>query len=151
MSFDEEWAQYRTTGPAQEPSATRINGVPSEGGTGDSSFDVKVNYEDLGAIGHEAYVLHGQLRTDGDIARESSFKAATVLSENHFGVGSELSTAAELWNSKLNTLLQACAHISNHLDYSSKTHAQEDADIAATMKRRDGSPLPASQINDLFR
>ncbi|MER5464779.1 hypothetical protein ABT010_29670 [Streptomyces sp. NPDC002668] len=110
-----------------------------------------MTYDDLGAIGHEAYVLHGRLIKDGDVARESSFTAGTALTSHHFDVGSELSTAAELWNSKLNTLLQACAHISNHLEYSSKSHAEEDADIAATLKRRDGTPLPASQINDLIK
>jgi hypothetical protein len=46
---------------------------------------------------------------------------------------------------------QAFAHISNHLDYSKKLHANDDAKIAAVVKSRDGSALPASELSKYFK
>ncbi|MFJ3722845.1 hypothetical protein ACIPYQ_09780 [Streptomyces sp. NPDC090045] len=34
-----------------------------------------------------------------------------------FALGAALSTVADKWHDQLGTLLDACAHISNHLDY----------------------------------
>jgi hypothetical protein len=40
-----------------------------------------------------------------------------------------------------------CAHISNHLDYSKKRHANEDEAIAAAVRGRDGTAMPVSEIS----
>ncbi|MER6349515.1 hypothetical protein ACWC10_21260 [Streptomyces sp. NPDC001595] len=45
---------------------------------------------------------------------------------------------------------QACAHISNHLDFSKKLHADDDAEIAAVIASRDGSAVPVSELGKYF-
>ncbi|MFF8191086.1 hypothetical protein ACF05L_09450 [Streptomyces bobili] len=44
-----------------------------------------------------------------------------------------------------------CAHISNHLDYSKKLHANDDAAIAAALRGRDGTAMPVSEISTYVR
>ncbi|MFD9161522.1 hypothetical protein ACFVZ8_05830 [Streptomyces sp. NPDC059558] len=52
MTFDEEWA-------AAKQSTTTAGG---------SSYDLVVTQDDLGDVGHEAFVVHGELRKKSDIA-----------------------------------------------------------------------------------
>ncbi|MGW0706406.1 hypothetical protein ACWD4G_10670 [Streptomyces sp. NPDC002643] len=126
------------------------------GGAGDA--DLVVHQDDLGAVGHEAFVLHGELKKKADIAgmgadqngSGSTMQAAAVLKSHNLGLGSELESTVEIWTSQVKHVLQACAHISNHLDYSKKLHAQEDVGIAAEISGRTG-PLPVSALNDYFK
>ncbi|MFB7230278.1 hypothetical protein ACFCY9_21360 [Streptomyces fimicarius] len=39
-----------------------------------------------------------------------------------------------------------CAHISNHLDNSKKSHAKDEAEIASALTRRNGSAVPVSEL-----
>lgn len=78
-------------------------------------------------------------------------QAAAELKSHHFGAGSELETTVELWTSQVKSVLQACAHISNHLDYSKKLHRHDDAKIAAEVRNRDGSAISVSSLNDYFK
>ncbi len=55
-------------------------------------------------------------------------------------------TTLSVWESQVKAVRQACAHISNHLDFSKKLHANDDAEIAASIMRRDGTALPASEL-----
>jgi hypothetical protein len=48
-------------------------------------------------------------------------------------------------------VLQACAHISNHLNYSQKRHAEDDAQISAVLRASDGSTVSVSQLNGYFK
>jgi hypothetical protein len=150
VSFEDEWNALKGEVRQQGPVSTRLNGLPPGEGGGGSSPELLVVHDDLGRVGHEAFVLHGRLVKDGDIG-EASFSASTSLVGHGFVFGTELGTAAEFWNSKLKTLLQACAHISNHLDYSSKSQMKEDVEIAASLGRRDGTALPVSKINELIK
>ncbi|MET9435234.1 hypothetical protein [Streptomyces sp. NPDC006551] len=141
MSFDAEWASARTHAHADV--SMRLNQVPSDPGGGSGSADLGVNQDKLGAIGSAAYALHGRLLKDGNHARTSTSEAATGLSTNGFRTGSAMATLEETWRSQLSTLLDACANISNHLDYSAASHAKEEADIKAA--------LAASKINDYLK
>lgn len=124
MTWDEEWgaARARTSGSLQ----TRINSTANGGQDGPG---LTVNQDDLGAVGHDAHLLHGQLSRAGDHARPATFSAATALTNGNFTSGAQLTIVHDRWNTQLRTLLDACAQISNHLDYSKKTHARNDADI----------------------
>lgn len=51
-----------------------------------------------------------------------------------------------MWDTQVTTLKQACAHISNHLEYSAKTNQATDQWIETSLKS-----LSASKINDLFK
>ncbi|MEW1695496.1 hypothetical protein ACIQCR_14270 [Streptomyces sp. NPDC093249] len=142
MSFEEEWASVRTTSTATV--SMRLNQVPPEpGGSGGGNADLGVDQDKLGAIGSAAYALHGRLAKDGNHARTNTAEAATGMSSHGFRTGSAMATVQETWSSQLNTLLDACANISNHLDYSAASHAKEEADIQAA--------LAASKINEYFK
>ncbi|MER6820214.1 hypothetical protein ABT316_11735 [Streptomyces cellulosae] len=125
------------------------------GGAGDP--DLMVHQDDLGAVGHEAFVLHGDLKKRADIAgmgldkngSGSTMRAAAECRTRDLGLGPELEVTVEVWSSQVKHVLQACAHISNHLDYSQKLYAEEDAKIAAEIRSRTGT-LPVSVLNDYF-
>ncbi|MFF5427209.1 MULTISPECIES: hypothetical protein [unclassified Streptomyces] len=140
MSFEEEWASARSTSTSGV--SMRLNQVaPESGGSGNA--DLSVDQDKLGAIGSAAYALHGRLAKDGKHAETSTGEAATQLSGNGFLTGSAMSTVQRTWSSQLSTLLDACANISNHLDYSAASHAKEEQDIKAA--------LAASRIDQYFK
>ncbi|MEV1006666.1 hypothetical protein [Streptomyces sp. NPDC049881] len=114
MSFDDEWRAIQ----AESARATR---------------DLSVHQDDLGRVGSAAYELHGRLAADADHARAATAEAATGLTADGLVTGTALATLLETWASQTTTLLDACAHISNHLDHSAAAHQQDEADIAASL------------------
>ncbi|MEU5161835.1 hypothetical protein AB0G74_19845 [Streptomyces sp. NPDC020875] len=117
-----------------------------------------VRQDDLGAVGHEAFVLHGELKKKADIAGTgldaggsgSTMRAAAGLKSRNLGLGAELESTVGIWTSQVKHVLQACAHISNHLDFSKKLHARDDAKIATEIGGRTG-PVSVSALNEYFR
>ncbi|MEU3185943.1 hypothetical protein ABZ707_17330 [Streptomyces sp. NPDC006923] len=140
MSFDDEWATARTSATANV--SMRLNQVPGDPGGG-GSVDLSVNQDKLGSIGGAAYELYDRLTADGNHARASTSDAATMLTASGFLTGAAMRTVHDTWNSQLQTLLDACANISNHLDYSAASHAKEEEKIQAA--------LAASRINEYFK
>ncbi|WP_371617055.1 hypothetical protein [Streptomyces sp. NBC_00454] len=131
MTFDEEWA-------AAKQSAAATSG---------SSSDLVVTQDDLGAVGHEAFVIHGELRKKSDIAGTGATgRAGTECSARNLALGAELSVTLSTWDSQVKTVLQMYAHVSNHLDYSKRAHARDDEAIAASLRHRDGSAMSVSEI-----
>ncbi|MEU9014139.1 hypothetical protein AB0D12_31100 [Streptomyces sp. NPDC048479] len=130
MSFDEEWASARADAPASV--SMRLNQVDPGGGPTPEG-DLRVDQGDLAAIGDEAFKLYQRLDMDGDHAKGSSSEAAASLKPD-FALGAALSTVTDKWGDQVNTLLEACAHISNHLDYSKKAHAGNEYYIATGFK-----------------
>ncbi|WP_445394928.1 hypothetical protein ACSMX9_16855 [Streptomyces sp. LE64] len=152
----EEWERAKSAVRARHEAGMQLNqSAPGSGGGGE---DLVVNQDDLGAVGHEASVLHGELRKRADIAGKgadengsgSTMQASAVLAGHNLRLGGEIALTVEVWSSQVKHVLQACAHISNHLDYSKKLHAQEDARIADELCGRTG-PLPVSALNDYFK
>jgi hypothetical protein len=128
MTFEQEWAELRAA--AAKRTAMQINSIPADGGGGGGGGkDLVVNRDDLGAIGNAAYDLLGRLAKEGDIARSSTFDAATALTNGNFVSGSAVLKVHDFWQTHLKTLLDACAQISNHLDYSKAQHAKDEAKI----------------------
>ncbi|THA85871.1 hypothetical protein E6U81_05895 [Streptomyces sp. A0592] len=135
----------------------RLNQVTS--GPGGGQADLVVHQNDLGEVGHEAFLLHGQLQKQADIAGAgadgsgsgSTLRAAASLKTAGFSLGGELETTVSVWTSQVKTVLQACAHISNHLDYSKKAHAADDEAIAASLRNRDGSAVSVSRIDEYLK
>lgn len=155
MSFEEEWAQIKA-----ETARTRLNSATArrDPGSGGTEGDLVVNQDDLGAIGTEAYKLHDRLRRGSDLSgqggkrgEDTTAVAGRELKRGNFGLGDEISVMSGVWNAQVRTVLQACAHISNHLDYSKKSYAQEEEKIRASMTRRDGSPMSVSAISKHFK
>lgn len=153
MAFDDEWAEVLSTTQGRKSAGTRLNTAGS-GGSASGAMDMVVTQDDLGAVGHEAFLLHDLLSQKADIAGAGSDKsgsgstaqAATELSSRHLAMGGELLTTLSVWSSQVKTVLQMCAHISNHLDYSKKSHAQNDKRIEDSLRHRDGSTVRASEI-----
>ncbi|MGA5038928.1 hypothetical protein ACPCA8_17945 [Streptomyces capoamus] len=133
MSFEQEWAELRAA--AAERTALRIDSVPADGGGGGGVGDLVVNRDDLGAIGNDAYHLLDRLGKEGDIARSSTFEAATALTNGNFVSGSAVLKVHDFWQTHLKTLLDACAQISNHLDYSKARHAEDEAKVEGDLTR----------------
>jgi hypothetical protein len=134
VTFEQEWAELRAA--AADRAAMQINSIPAEGGGGGADGkDLVVNRDDLGAIGKDAYEVLGRLQKEGDIARASTFDAATALTNGNFVSGSAVLKVHDFWQTHLRTLLDACAQISNHLDYSKAQHAKDDAKIEGDLTR----------------
>jgi hypothetical protein len=118
-----------------------------------------VTQDDLGAVGHEAFLLHGELQKKADIVgagldrngEGSTARAAKEMTARNLTMGGELYTTLSVWDTQVKTVLQMCAHISNHLDYSKKSHAEDDAAIAAALRGRDGTAMPVSEISRYVR
>jgi hypothetical protein len=164
MTFDSEWSQLKADAAGRQSAHTRLNQLPADGGGsgadgGKAASDLVVHQDDLGAVGHEAFVLHGELQKVADIAGAgankdgvgSSMQAAKALSDHNFTMGDALSTTVSVWSSQVKTVLQMCAHISNHLDYSKKRHTSDDELIAASLRNRDGSAVSVSEISKLVK
>ncbi|MFC9859964.1 MULTISPECIES: hypothetical protein [unclassified Streptomyces] len=157
MTFDQEWAGLMSEAKERRSVGMRLNtgetppGTPGAG----SSYDLVVTQDDLGAVGNQAFLLHAELRKKADIAGAgsdaggagSTAQAAKELSAHNMTMGAELSTTLSVWDSQVKTVLQMCAHISNHLNYSKKSHAKDDELIEASMRGRDGSPMPVSELS----
>ncbi|MFD3971984.1 hypothetical protein [Streptomyces cyaneofuscatus] len=132
MTFDEEWAELRTA--AAERAAMRSNGVPAEGGGGGGGApDLVVHRDDLGAIGNDAYDLRTRLSKEGDHARPATFDAAIALTNGNFTSGAAVLKVHDRWQTQLKTLLDSCAHISNHLDYTKAQHAKDEVKVVGDL------------------
>ncbi|MBL3670689.1 hypothetical protein JL475_32930 [Streptomyces sp. M2CJ-2] len=157
MSWD-EWEQLKAQAADRQSTRTQLNQAPAQGPGPGGKPDLVVRQDDLGAVGHDAFVLHGDLVKKVDIAGAgmnsdhagSTHQAASALSRVGFAMGDELMTTLTVWESQVKAVRQACAHISNHLDFSKKLHANDDAGIAAVIMRRDGSGMPVSELATYF-
>lgn len=158
MAWD-EWEQLRAQAADRQSTRMQLNQAPAqEPGTGGKP-DLVARQDDLGAVGHDAFVLHGDLVKKVDIAGAgmnsdhagSTHQAASALSGSNFTMGDELMTTLTVWESQVKAVRQACAHISNHLDFSKKLHASDDAEIAAAIMGRDGSEMPVSELSKYFK
>ncbi|MFJ6557121.1 hypothetical protein ACIQNT_33615 [Streptomyces luteogriseus] len=154
-----EWEQLKADAADPSSTAMQINHVPSLEGGSSNAGDLVAYQDDLGAVGHDAYILHDQLRRRVDIAGAgadetgsgSTMQAAEELKRSGFVTGPALVTTVTMWTSQVKSVLQAVAHISNHLDYTKKLHTQDDAQIAAEIRGRDGSAMPVSSLSRYFQ
>ncbi|MFF2330723.1 MULTISPECIES: hypothetical protein [unclassified Streptomyces] len=144
MTFDAEWAALRAESTQRVD--MRLNGAGDGGGGqgGPSAPDLAVNRGDLGAIGHDAYELRTRLSKDGDQARPSTFDASIALTNGNFESGSALLKVHDRWNTHLHTLLDACAQISNHLNYTKSAHMKDDVQIG-------GDLISVSKLSDYLK
>ncbi|MGW4436098.1 hypothetical protein ACWELO_10100 [Streptomyces sp. NPDC004596] len=153
MAWD-EWEQLKAQAAGRGQTHMRLNHVPPDGGGGAGSGDLVVYQDDLGAVGHEANILYDDVKSQADIAgtgNGSTAQAAADLKSHGFQTGSALETTVEMWTSQVKAVLQACAHISDHLDHTQKRHAEDDAKIGTVLRGSDGSATSVSQLNEYFK
>lgn len=79
----------------------------------------------MAAIGDEAYELYRRLVKGGGHAQASTEAAKTSLAGD-FELSKGLERVGERWDDQLRTVVDACAHISNHLDHTKHAHAGEE-------------------------
>jgi hypothetical protein len=157
MTWD-EWERLKNRTTGKEAGELRLDTAADSVGGMDSA-NLVVHQDDLGAAGHEAYRLHTRLRDQADIAGSgaddhgvgTTMRAAAALKSHGFAMGAALETTLSVWTSQVEAVLQAFAHVSNHLDYSRKLHAHDDEKIGAEIRRRDGSALPVSVLSSYFK
>src|SRR4051812_6403596 len=123
MSFDDEWAELK------QNAQMRLNSAGSSGSSSGGA-DLVVKYDDMGKIGHSAFVLHQHLSSAGKHAHADSEAAAKTLNGDGFETGWALDEANKAWQDQLQVLLDACGQISNHLDFSVKSSKKDDHHIA---------------------
>ncbi|MFH9292296.1 hypothetical protein [Streptomyces sp. NPDC017520] len=126
MAWD-EWEQLKSD------AAMRLNRVPDEGGGAEPGGDLNVNQKDLAAVGDSAFKLFERLGKEGRDAWSASQGAARDLTTQGFALGGGLDHVQERWEKQLTSLLDACAHISNHMDFTKKAHAGDEYYIYSTV------------------
>ncbi|MQS98852.1 hypothetical protein [Streptomyces jumonjinensis] len=157
MAWD-EWEQLKASAAEQSAARMRLNGLPPEDtGGGVGQGDLQVSQADLAAIGDHAFTLYNRLWNEARIAVPTSDKAAGDLSRQGFALGGALQHVSNRWDKQLNSLMDACAHISNRMDFSRKTHRDDDDWIQRNMssidtldKGFDESYAPAGQQNPVY-
>ncbi|MFH9741713.1 hypothetical protein ACH4MA_28995 [Streptomyces roseolus] len=120
-------------------SSTRmqLNRVPDEPDgkslSTNSQGDLKVVDEHLAKIGDHAFGLYNRLWREGRVAATTADSAASDLSGQGFELGGALSHVSVKWESAPADLMDACAHISNHMDYTKNAHAGDEIFIERRM------------------
>jgi hypothetical protein len=132
MAWD-EWERLKADASSRSSSRMQLNGVPDNGGGGGQQGDLRVDQQDLAAVGDSAFKLFTDLGRYGRDAWSSSQTAAEDLKTQEFELGGALDAVQERWEKSLTTLLDACAHISNHMDFTKKAHAGDEHYIASTV------------------
>ncbi|MEV0736250.1 hypothetical protein AB0I51_09810 [Streptomyces sp. NPDC050549] len=136
MAWD-EWEQLKAQAAERHSAKMELNQLaPDPGGSegGDSAQgDLRVNQRDLAAVGDAAYQLYQGFTHYSGYARTASVTAAGGLKKQGFALGAALDHVAERWAEQTRSLLDATAHISNHLDYTKGAHAGDEVYIAGTI------------------
>ncbi|MYQ45131.1 hypothetical protein GTW40_08675 [Streptomyces sp. SID4985] len=128
-----EWEQSKARVADRQPTGMRLD--HSEGGPGGKQArgDLVVGHQDLEAVGKAAHDLFTDFTTYSGHARGASAAAAGGLKGEGFALGAALEHVAKRWDEQTRTLLDACAHISNHLRYTKTQHAADESYIAGAV------------------
>jgi hypothetical protein len=136
MAWD-EWERLKIDAEGRQSTQMRLNQLPADGsggsGSGGQQGDLKANQQDLAAVGDSAFKLFEDLGRYGRDAWSSSQTAAKDLTKQEFELGGGLHVVQERWEKQLRSLLDACAHISNHMDFTKKAHQKDEHFIASTV------------------
>ncbi|MER7051138.1 MULTISPECIES: hypothetical protein [unclassified Streptomyces] len=149
MAWD-EWERVKSEAAQGQSAHMQLNQAPANVGGDTAPGDLVVHDDELGKLGNMAYDLLSQVSTDGDLARPSTFTASNSLFNDGLDMGAALLEVHDGWNTQLGTLKQACAHISNHLDFTRAQHSKDEAYVEAGMRNAAGDLLTPSRINDYF-
>lgn len=136
MAWD-EWEQLKSEAAQKQSAHMQLNRLaPSGGGGGGGKSawgDLTVSQKDLAAVGSAAQDLFDDFGQYSDYARVASTTAACGLKDEGFALGGALDHVAERWGDQVKSLLDACAHISNHLRFTKNQHAADESYIAGTL------------------
>lgn len=140
----DEWEQLKSDAAERGSARIQLNRAPAAGGGGSaSSGDLVVHDDQLGKLGNTAYELRQQFGTASDFARPSTFTASIDLFNDGLDMGSALTELHDAWNSQTGTLKEACAHISNHFDFTRAQHSKDEVHIQTS--------ISVSKIDDYIK
>ncbi|MFC8274881.1 hypothetical protein ACFUJR_20560 [Streptomyces sp. NPDC057271] len=126
MAWD-EWEQLKASAAEEDSARMQLNGLPPEdrpnAGNPSGGF-LAVDRQDLAAIGDEAFKLYNRLWKEARVT--STDGAATDLSTQGFALGGALSHVSLRWDKQLGSVMDACALISNHMDFTKNAHAGDE-------------------------
>lgn len=142
MAWD-EWEQLKAETTRQASGGMQLASAGSGGGGGGRQGDLQVSQKDLAAVGNAAFSLFEDLGKYGRDAWSSSQTAAKDLKSQEYEIGDALHHVQARWEKQLQSLLDACAHISNHMDFTKKAHRGDEYHIASTLSS-------ISQLNQGF-
>lgn len=129
MAWD-EWEQLKADAVGRQSSRMQLNQLDPGGGGSmalpSQTGDLKVGHSDLTKIGSQAHGLYDDLWNKARVAIPSSDKAAGDLSGQGFALGGGLKHVSKRWDEQLKSLMDACAHISNHMQVTKKVHAGDE-------------------------
>ncbi|MFD9845859.1 hypothetical protein [Streptomyces parvus] len=152
MSFEQEWGELKAA------AAMRLNQAGGADGSGPKGLvDLVVKDDELGGIGHAAFGLFNKLEPTGKHAKTASETASKGLTGDGFTTGAAFTEVIGTWEKQVKSLLQACAHISNHLDYTKKSRKADDEWIETQLHSvgpaapGTDTAVPVSQLNRYFR
>ncbi|ANW20540.1 hypothetical protein [Streptomyces clavuligerus] len=132
-----EWERLKAEAVERRTTGMRLNEAADPGGGGGDPLvhvgDLRVDQKDLAAIGDAAFGLHQRLARDGRLAASSGSRAANDLSGQGFALGGALRTVTDRWEEQLTSLRDACAKISNHMEFSNQQHRGDDEFIKRHM------------------
>lgn len=129
----EEWEQLKHEVAERQSTGMQLNQLPADGGGTTPAGDLSVDQQDLAAIGNKAFDLWDSLGNHGRDAWSSSQSAASDLKSQGFSLGGGLHHVQERWEEQLTSLLDACGHISNHLDFTKKVHQGDEHYISGML------------------
>ncbi|WP_432159171.1 hypothetical protein [Streptomyces sp. bgisy153] len=129
----EEWEQLKAAAAQKTSARMQLNHVPVDPLESGAPGDLLAHQPDLEAVGKAAHDLFEDFTTYSGHARVASEAAAGGLTAEGFALGAALTHVAERWTEQTKTVLDACAHISNHLRFTKNQHATDDSYIAGTV------------------
>ncbi|GGY72233.1 hypothetical protein GCM10010300_14420 [Streptomyces olivaceoviridis] len=129
----EEWDQLKAQAADRHSTRMQLNQYPADQGGGGTRGDLVVGHRDLEEVGKAAHELFDHFTTYSGHARVASEAAAGGLKGQGFALGGALEHVTQRWSEQTKTLLDACAHISNHLRYTKNQHDADDSYIAGSV------------------
>ncbi|MFI1372994.1 hypothetical protein ACH4UY_13380 [Streptomyces longwoodensis] len=129
----EEWEQLKAEAAQRGSARMQLNQYPADQGGDGTQGDLVAGHADLESVGKAAHDLFEDFTAYSGHARVASVAAAGGLKGEGFALGAALEHVAERWSEQTRTLLDACAHISNHLRYTKNQHTADDSYIAGTV------------------
>ncbi|WP_225831628.1 hypothetical protein [Streptomyces sp. NK08204] len=135
MAWD-EWEQLKAEAASRQSARMQLNSIPAEpGGGGTGAYgDLKVHDKDLAAVGNAARELHKDFGDVSDRARLSSMSVVDSMKKSDgFQLGEAMDHVAVHWVDQAQSLLDATAHIANHLHVTQSIHAKDEVYIAGTI------------------
>ncbi|MCD7440422.1 hypothetical protein K4B79_19620 [Streptomyces lincolnensis] len=131
----EEWDELKASAAERHSTQMQLNQLPADQGGNATQGDLTADHADLEAVGKAAHDLFDDFQHHSGHARVASVSAAGGLKGEGFALGAALEHVAERWSEQTKTLLDACAHISNHLRFTKNQHAADETYIAGAVSK----------------